>query len=87
MTNVVLADPRRWKREHVTQWLYWVIREFSLEGVVTDNFDLDGRALCALTKEEFRNRAPPYVDDIMWDHLETMKKGERSGVPVGCRKR
>ncbi|VDP00037.1 unnamed protein product [Soboliphyme baturini] len=70
----ISKNPLHWSPHQVRQWLYWAIREFSLQGVVVEHFALSGRELCSLTKEEFMNRSPPFVGDILWEHLETMQK-------------
>lgn len=58
------------------QWIYWAIREFAFDHVSVQQFSLSGRELCQLSKEEFVRRAPPYVGDILWEHLEMMQKGK-----------
>uniref|UniRef100_A0A5S6QFX5 ETS domain-containing protein n=1 Tax=Trichuris muris TaxID=70415 RepID=A0A5S6QFX5_TRIMR len=67
-------NPVLWSPHQVRQWLFWAIREFSLNGVVIEHYALDGRELCSLTREEFLNRSPPFVGDILWEHLDTMQK-------------
>ncbi|XP_064618344.1 protein C-ets-1-like [Liolophura sinensis] len=67
-------DPAQWEVGHVIQWLNWAIREFTLEGVVVANFAMKGKDLCKLTKEEFLNRAPPFIGEILWEHLDVLQK-------------
>lgn len=37
---------------------------------------LDGREMCAMGKEAFLAKTPPYSGDILWEHLDIMQKGE-----------
>jgi len=71
-------DPKEWERGHVYAWLTWAIREFSLHGSSTDTFvkslDLTGKEVCSMLKEEFLSRAPPFMGDILWAHLELLQR-------------
>jgi hypothetical protein len=72
----VAADPRLWNEGHVAQWLQWATREFSLEGITIQHMNMRGRDMCGMGKEAFLSRAPPYMGDILWEHLEILQKGE-----------
>jgi len=71
-------DPRSWSQDNVSQWLSWAIREFSLQGPHIDTFvsslQMSGRQVCSMSKEEFLARAPPFMGDILWAHLEILQK-------------
>ncbi|XP_023345540.1 protein C-ets-1 [Eurytemora carolleeae] len=71
-------DPRLWSQDHVSHWLSWAIREFSLQGPHIDTFvtslSMSGRQVCSMSKEEFISRAPPFMGDILWAHLEILQK-------------
>jgi len=71
-------DPRLWSQSHVSAWLAWAIREFSLQGPHIDSFvsdlSMSGRQVCAMTKEQFLAIAPPFMGDILWAHLEILQK-------------
>jgi len=69
------ADPRLWTKTQVLQWLNWAIHEFSLENVVRSQFCLSGARLLQLSRDEFLRRAPPFVGDILFEHLEVLQKG------------
>lgn len=69
------TDPRLWSEGDVSRWLNWAIREFSLEGVVLQHFRMRGRDMCAMGKENFLARTPPFMGDILWEHLEILQKG------------
>ena len=60
----------------MSRWLNWAIKEFSLEGVVLQHFRMRGRDMCAMGKENFLARTPPFMGDILWEHLEILQKGE-----------
>ena len=72
-------SPRLWTSLHVSSWLAWAIREFSLhETPHIDSFvsslAMDGRQVCTIPKEEFLARAPPFMGDILWAHLDILQK-------------
>jgi len=72
-------DPRLWSQDHVSHWLSWAIREFSLgSGAHIESFvshlKMSGRQVCSMSKEEFLSCAPPYMGDILWAHLEILQK-------------
>jgi len=71
-------DPRLWSHAHVSHWLSWAIREFSLHGPHIDTFvtslSMSGRQVCSMSKEEFISRAPPFMGDILWAHLDILQK-------------
>lgn len=54
----------------------WAIKEFSLEGVLVGQFRMRGRDMCAMGKENFLARTPPFMGDILWEHLEILQKGK-----------
>ncbi len=62
----------------MSRWLNWAIKEFSLEGVVLQHFRMRGRDMCAMGKENFLARTPPFMGDILWEHLEILQKGNES---------
>ncbi|XP_069681737.1 protein C-ets-1 isoform X3 [Periplaneta americana] len=79
----IVKDPRQWTESNVAQWLCWAIREFSLEGVTMHQFHMKGKDICAMGKEAFLARAPPFMGDILWEHLEILQKDvekERSAL-------
>lgn len=75
ISNFSFPDPRQWTETHVAHWLCWAIREFSLEGVSIHQFYMRGKDICAMGKENFLARAPPFTGDILWEHLEILQKG------------
>jgi c-ets proto-oncogene protein len=75
MSVFVCADPKQWNETNVAHWLCWAIGEFSLEGIIMHQFQMKGKDICAMGKEAFLARAPPFMGDILWEHLEILQKG------------
>lgn len=72
----VFPDPRQWSEAAVAHWLHWAIGEFSLEGVAMQPWQhMTGKQICAMGKESFLARAPAFMGDILWEHLEILQKG------------
>lgn len=71
-----VSDPKQWSEDHVRQWLMWAIKDFSLEGVSVHEFQMKGRDLVGMGRDSFLNRTPPFMGDILWQHLEFLQKGE-----------
>ena len=75
---VFVSDPKQWSEDNVRQWLMWAIKDFSLEGVSVQEFQMKGRDLVGMGRDSFLNRTPPFMGDILWQHLEFLQKGECS---------
>ncbi|XP_078402973.1 transcription factor ETV7 isoform X4 [Cetorhinus maximus] len=52
------TQPSLWSKTDVTQWLKWAEREYSLCYIEENKFEMNGKALCLLTKDDFRYRSP-----------------------------
>jgi ETS translocation variant 6/7 len=52
------SDPRLWSREDVAAFLRWAEREFDLPSFDMDVFQMNGKALCLLTKADLGERCP-----------------------------
>ncbi|XP_076228813.1 ETS transcription factor pointed isoform X2 [Nomia melanderi] len=71
----ITKDPRHWSEAAVAHWLHWAIGEFSLEGVAMQPWQhMTGKQICAMGKESFLARAPAFMGDILWEHLEILQK-------------
>ncbi|XP_043572983.1 transcription factor ETV6-like isoform X5 [Chiloscyllium plagiosum] len=62
-------QPSLWSKADVTQWLKWAEREYSLRFIEESKFEMNGKALCLLTKEDFRNRCPS-SGDVLYEILQ-----------------
>ncbi|KAL8596252.1 hypothetical protein ACOMHN_021292 [Nucella lapillus] len=67
-------DPALWNSLHVQQWLSWATGELSLHGLEGSHWAIKGTQLCKLEREEFLQRCPPFVGDILWEHLDILKR-------------
>ncbi|KAM7135573.1 transcription factor ETV7 isoform 2-T2 [Molossus nigricans] len=65
-------QPALWSREDVLHWLRWAEREYSLQRTREHGFEMNGRALCILTKDDFRLRAPG-SGDVLYELLQYIK--------------
>ncbi|ROI16528.1 Protein C-ets-2 [Anabarilius grahami] len=75
-------NPRKWSKQHVSQWLFWASGEFSLTNINFFKFDMSGQELCDLGKDGFLDLAPDFVGDILWEHLEQMMRACQEGDEV-----
>ncbi|XP_031620965.1 ETS-like protein pointed isoform X2 [Contarinia nasturtii] len=67
----ISKDPRHWSEEHVACWLTWATKEFSLESVNIEAFSkMRGRDMIALGRDGFLAKAPPFLGDVLWEHLQ-----------------
>jgi hypothetical protein len=63
----------QWSVCQVGQWLDWAVQEFDFKPIDKSSWQLSGLQLCALSKEEFLERAPPYAGDVLHSHLNLLK--------------
>ncbi|XP_036376109.1 transcription factor ETV6 isoform X1 [Megalops cyprinoides] len=66
-------QPVFWSRDDVCQWLKWAEREFSLHPIAGSTFEMNGKALLLLTKEDFRYRSP-HSGDVLYELLQHILK-------------
>ncbi|KAB1261792.1 Transcription factor ETV7 [Camelus dromedarius] len=72
-------QPVLWSREDVLHWLRWAEQEYSLQHTGEHGFEMNGRALCILTKDDFRLRAPG-SGDVLYELLQFIKTQRRALV-------
>ncbi|KAF7990583.1 hypothetical protein HCN44_000388 [Aphidius gifuensis] len=58
LPSSLASDPRVWSRDDVISFLRWAEREFDLPQFDMDMFQMNGKALCLLTKSDFGERCP-----------------------------
>lgn len=62
LPSQLLTDPRLWGREEVAVFLRWSEREFDLPKFELDLFQMNGKAICLLSKTDFAERCPAAGD-------------------------
>lgn len=70
-----VPDPRQWSENHVAHWLQWAAKEFSLDCIPLNQLRMKGKDICTMGKDAFAARAPAFVGDILWEHLDQLQKG------------
>jgi len=68
------TDPLTWNRLHVAHWLGWVQEEFPDSQIDRNDWEINGRELCALSHNEFKKKVPFDPGDTLWTHLELLRK-------------
>ncbi|XP_077519378.1 DNA-binding protein D-ETS-4-like [Amblyomma americanum] len=68
----VSPNPYQWSVANVHSWLVWTQQQYGCPSFRTDYFNMDGAALCSLSEEDFRLRAPG-SGDILSAQLEIWK--------------
>ncbi|XP_071434737.1 transcription factor ETV7 [Pithys albifrons albifrons] len=72
-------QPSLWSKDDVIHWLRWAEEEYSLRQTDESKFEMNGKALCILTKEDFRHRAPS-SGDVLYEILRFIKTQRRALV-------
>ncbi|XP_054373286.1 LOW QUALITY PROTEIN: transcription factor ETV7 [Molothrus ater] len=78
-TGTAGIQPSLWSKDDVIHWLRWAEREYSLRPTEQSSFEMNGKALCILTKEDFRHRAPS-SGDVLYEILQFIKTQRRALV-------
>jgi len=70
------TDPIMWDRPHVRHWAEWALKEFpeSTFDPSSHEWDLEGDQLCNLTHEDFKKKVFEDPGDLLWTHLELLRK-------------
>lgn len=58
LPSSLASDPRLWSREDVASFLRWAEGEFDLKPFNMEVFQMNGKALCLLTKVDLNERCP-----------------------------
>ncbi|NXE98191.1 ETV7 factor, partial [Menura novaehollandiae] len=72
-------QPSLWSKDDVIHWLRWAEKEYSLRQTDESKFEMNGKALCILTKDDFRHRAPS-SGDVLYEILQFIKTQRRALV-------
>ncbi|XP_052554429.1 transcription factor ETV7 isoform X2 [Tympanuchus pallidicinctus] len=70
-------QPSLWSKDDVIHWLRWAEREYCLQQTDESKFEMNGKALCILTKDDFRFRAPG-SGDVLYELLQYIKTQRRA---------
>lgn len=71
MEDFLEYHPQIWKRDDVANFLRYCEEVFDLPKFDMDIFQLNGRALCMLTKNDFLKRIPE-AGDVIYNMLQTL---------------
>ncbi|XP_053384034.1 uncharacterized protein LOC123535753 isoform X2 [Mercenaria mercenaria] len=63
--------PQTWSKEEIGAWLRWCTEEYSIEPIPPEKFDLNGKALCLLSRSDFMERVPRN-GDVLFNCLQTL---------------
>ncbi|XP_039294737.1 ets DNA-binding protein pokkuri isoform X3 [Nilaparvata lugens] len=66
-------DPRQWSRESVASFLQWCQYEFDLPQFNMEKFQMNGKALCLLTKSDLAERSPG-SGDVLHNVLQMLMR-------------
>lgn len=67
-------DPNQWTKDHVRHWLQWAIKQFQLNYIKMNEWNISGKELCALTLEDFQQKVTKDPGNKFWTHLELLRK-------------
>lgn len=67
-------DPNQWTKDHVRHWLQWAIKQFQLNHIKMNEWNISGSELCALTLEDFQQKVTKDPGNKFWTHLELLRK-------------
>ncbi|CAN7999113.1 unnamed protein product, partial [Ixodes hexagonus] len=71
----ISSDPYQWNLSNVHSWLVWTQQQYGCPAIKPEYFNMDGAALCSLSEDDFRMRAPG-SGDILSAQLEIWKSGK-----------
>nr|CAI5824857.1 unnamed protein product [Callosobruchus analis] len=73
MAEALKASFASWEKEQLRLNITKA-KEFSLDCIPLNQFRMKGKDICAMGKDAFSARAPAFVGDILWEHLELLQK-------------
>lgn len=74
-----VPDPNMWTVDHVQQWVQWAVREYSLQDVHITRFNMDGKSLCRMSRDDFCRLTNEYNSGVLLSHLNFLKQGKVKG--------
>lgn len=72
--DFTVTDPRIWTKEDVAAFIQWAEIEFDLPRFDTELFQMNGKALCLLTKQDLGERCPG-AGDLLYNVLQLLRRG------------
>jgi len=75
------SDPRTWGREDVSQFLQYCEKEFDLEKIDMEKFQMNGKALCFLSKNDLAERCSG-AGDVIHNILQMLLREASSAFPT-----
>ncbi|KAK7480431.1 hypothetical protein BaRGS_00028350 [Batillaria attramentaria] len=69
LPNALARSPYQWSKDDVRSWLEFCSDDFSIEHVRPEKFDMNGKALCLLTRKDFMERDPA-SGDLLFNALQ-----------------
>lgn len=67
-------DPSEWSKDNVRHWLQWAIRQFNLNQIKLQEWNITGKELSVMTLEDFKQKVPKDPGNKFWTHLELLRK-------------
>lgn len=74
LTVFAVTDPRIWTKEDVNAFIQWAEIEFDLPRFDAELFQMNGKALCLLTKQDLGERCPG-AGDLLYNVLQLLRRG------------
>ncbi|XP_044737327.1 ets DNA-binding protein pokkuri isoform X2 [Chrysoperla carnea] len=71
LPNNLATDPRIWSRDDVVSFLRWCEREFDLQPFDMEMFQMNGKAMCLLTRNDLAERCPG-AGDVLHNVLQLL---------------
>lgn len=71
------SDPRIWSREDVNTFLRWAEREYDLQPIDMEKFQMNGKAMCLLTRSDLSERSPG-SGDVLYNVLQLLMREANS---------
>uniref|UniRef100_A0A336MJP5 CSON002562 protein n=1 Tax=Culicoides sonorensis TaxID=179676 RepID=A0A336MJP5_CULSO len=67
-------DPLLWNTGHVQHWLQWAIKQFNLQEIKPEDWNITGDSLCNIGLEAFKKKVPNDPGDRFWTSIELLRK-------------
>ncbi|PVD33933.1 hypothetical protein C0Q70_05195 [Pomacea canaliculata] len=71
----IIPSPYMWTKDDVRAWLKFCSDEFSIQHVRPERFDMNGKALCLLNRNDFMERDPS-SGDVLYNALQRLLQGK-----------